>query len=502
MVFQNSVLMGAVSALEAVPDLEFDFVTSHGTDDDAKTYTFSGDLGSNSGDYKHVIVGITSGGSAPFSTNFYPAVTIAGVTATGLVKIGSANNDGGSCLMIAKTTATTGDIVITFGASTVYRADCGVWQMVGGKPTPTDSFTSTASPATGSIDVPAPGGCVGIFTAWTSSTATWTGLTEDFDRVGNGSGSGASDFFASGATGRTVSVTPSGSPTQRSLCVAAFAETTGYIEATGGTITTDGDYKVHTFNSSGTFTVLDEGKEAVVEYLCIAGGGGGGKGNTPNSWGSGGAGAGGYLTATDYAVTPQAYTVTIGGGGSGASSDSSAGSKGTDSVFATITSEGGGAGAGGGHPGTAGGDGGSGGGGTRTPQPNFGSGNAGPPRQGYDGGDGTGSGHNSQAGGGGAGEVGDDATPGSATGGLGGDGLASSITGASVTRGGGGGGTSTPGPAVAGGAGGGGTGAVNNSTPGTTGTANTGGGGGAGGGGSIPGSAGGSGVVIIRYQFQ
>jgi len=205
------------------PPFSFDFVTSHGTEDDEQTYTFSGSLGGNSTGFKHVIVGITAGGSAPFSTNFFPAVTIAGVTATGLLKIGSPNNDGGTCLMIAQTTATTGDIVITFG-QTIYRADCGVWQMVSGNATPTDTFTSIANPATGTIDIPAPGVCVGIFTAWTSSTATWTGLTEDFDRVGNGSGSGASDFFASGATGRTVSVTPSGSPTQRSLCVAAFGE--------------------------------------------------------------------------------------------------------------------------------------------------------------------------------------------------------------------------------------------------------------------------------------
>ena len=28
-----------------------------------------------------------------------------------------------------------------------------------------------------------------------------------------------------------------------------------YMEATGGTITTDGDFKVHTFNSGGSFVV-------------------------------------------------------------------------------------------------------------------------------------------------------------------------------------------------------------------------------------------------------
>ena len=45
--------------------------------------------------------------------------------------------------------------------------------------------------------------------------------------------------------------------------------------ATGGTITEDGDYKVHTFTSSGTFSVANIGDVAGVEYLVVAGGGGG-----------------------------------------------------------------------------------------------------------------------------------------------------------------------------------------------------------------------------------
>jgi len=221
--FQNNLLMAAAAPTQ--PDFSLSFVTSHGTDANAKTYTFSGDLGDDSSEYKHVIVGITSGGSAPFSTNFFPAVTIAGVTATGLLKIGSANNDGGSCLMIAQTTATTGDIVITFGGTTVYVADCGVWQMTSGNATPTDTFTSVANPATGSIDIPAPGVCVGIFTSWSYGIpGTWAGLTQAFSRTGSGTGTGASDTFASGSSGLTVSFTPGASPTQRSLCVAAFGE--------------------------------------------------------------------------------------------------------------------------------------------------------------------------------------------------------------------------------------------------------------------------------------
>ena len=66
--------------------------------------------------------------------------------------------------------------------------------------------------------------------------------------------------------------------------------------ASGGTITTDGDYKVHTFNSSGIFTIprLSNVLNAQVEYLVIAGGGGGGGGT------AGGGGAGGYRTATGF----------------------------------------------------------------------------------------------------------------------------------------------------------------------------------------------------------
>ena len=48
-----------------------------------------------------------------------------------------------------------------------------------------------------------------------------------------------------------------------------------YTVATGGTITTDGNFKVHTFNASGTFEVTTAGTTPQVEYLVIAGGGGG-----------------------------------------------------------------------------------------------------------------------------------------------------------------------------------------------------------------------------------
>ena len=102
----------------------------------------------------------------------------------------------------------------------------------------------------------------------------------------------------------------------------------GNITATGGTITTSGDYKIHTFNSSGTFTVTNiSGGDAAIDYLVIAGGGGGGY-----SYGGGG-GAGGYRTSynstsgggcgpeTRVQVAAQAYTITVGAGTSGMSSN-------------------------------------------------------------------------------------------------------------------------------------------------------------------------------------
>ena len=49
------------------------------------------------------------------------------------------------------------------------------------------------------------------------------------------------------------------------------------ITATGGTITTDGDYKVHTFTSSSDdFVITSATGLGLVEYLIIGGGGGGG----------------------------------------------------------------------------------------------------------------------------------------------------------------------------------------------------------------------------------
>ena len=265
------------------------------------------------------------------------------------------------------------------------------------------------------------------------------------------------------------------------------------VTATGGTITTDGDYTIHSFTSSGDY-VTDTAQS--IDYLVVAGGGGGG-----GQYGGGG-GAGGYRTDTGFSASATTYPITVGTGGAGTAS-AARGVSGTDSVFSTITSTGGGGGGAGDVPSSPNDDGlpgGSGGGGGSLGPTAGTAGAATPvtsPVQGYAGGvNGTdGLSWRSGGGGGGASEVGETGTgnPGSD----GGAGSASSITGASVTYGGGGGGGGAPGGA--GGAGGGGAGATYNVGSGTAGTDGTGGGGGGSANIAVGSSGdGGDGIVIIR----
>ena len=81
---------------------------------------------------------------------------------------------------------------------------------------------------------------------------------------------------------------------------------------TGGTITTSGGYRIHTYTGVGSasFDVPSGFAYNNVEVLVVAGGGGGGMDM------GGGGGAGGVVHAT-HAVSAGSYTVTVGAGGNG-----------------------------------------------------------------------------------------------------------------------------------------------------------------------------------------
>ena len=293
-----------------------------------------------------------------------------------------------------------------------------------------------------------------------------------------------------------------------------------FIVATGGTITTSGNCKIHTFTGPGTFCVSTIAVCAAnnqVSYMVVAGGGG--TGSTTGGYGTGGGGAGGFREdkspITPYTASPlegsgpitvtaTGFPITVGAGGAGGPEPApNLGTAGGSSVFSTITSTGGG------NSNTSGGSGGGGGGpGAASGTSSGGNGNTPPvsPPQGNTGGPG---GHSAggvgAGGGGGATAVGETATTGpSAFGGDGGAGATTGINGSNTAfAGGGGGGTNKCSAPLQGlgGAGGGGNGQTPNNC-GSNGTANTGGGAGGSNGNPAPGKTGGSGVVIIRYKFQ
>ena len=249
--------------------------------------------------------------------------------------------------------------------------------------------------------------------------------------------------------------------------------------ASGGTITQVGSYTIHTFLSSGTFTVLSSA--LACDILVVAGGGGGGGAV------SAGGGGGGVQYFVNQNLAASAYTVTVGTGGAGAAGGSS--SNGSNSQFGALTASVGGGG--GQNNGTNGGIGVSGGSGSGS----FTSTAAiGTPGQGYPGGTGVASGVY-DSGGGGAGGPGGNST--TSISGAGGPGLSISISGTPTYYGGGGGGGSFGSVPAYGGIGGGGNGGYTGVLP-TAGMANSGGGGG-GAGGVNPGANGGSGIVIVRY---
>ena len=331
--------------------------------------------------------------------------------------------------------------------------------------------TATASPSTSGV-----------------IAVTWT--------LGNNGGKNLTQIsvtpYLNGTTAQTAQVAATTSATSLNLTgLTQGSSFTFKVKATNA----NGDSAESAATNSATSPTIVE-----VNFLVAAGGGGGGGGNS--TFGGGG-GAGGYRTSAGTSgrntsaesalfISPATnYTVTVGAGGAGGASRT----QGSDSVLSNITSSGGGGGGGANNAATNGGSGGGGGSGTNN---NYFEGTNNSNTQGFPGGRGPSNANSyGSGGGGGAGSVGQ-SYPGGGLAGNGGNGIASNITGSSVTRGGGGGGGGS-GSWGAGGTGGGGNGEDNGAVSGNAGDVNTGGGGGGGDGTAGSGKAGGSGIVIIKY---
>jgi hypothetical protein len=286
--------------------------------------------------------------------------------------------------------------------------------------------------------------------------------------------------------------------TKGAIATQAYTQViTAVTIATGGTITTSGGYRYHTFTSSGTFAITAAG--STLDALVVAGGGGGG-GSL-----AGGGGAGGAIEHNNQSAAVANHSIVIGAGAQkSASGTYNQAYNGNNTTAFSQTAIGGGRGAGGVHvsPYTySNTGGGSGGGGFVWDNQKYDhSGGPGTSGQGNAGG---GSGGSGGAGGGGKGAVGTDAD---GTGGDGGVGIDWKSLGTYYAGGGGGSHSSTnKGAGGNGGGGAGNAGGVSANAQGISGSANTGGGGGGGFGyginGGAGGGAGGSGVVIIRYAY-
>jgi hypothetical protein len=279
-----------------------------------------------------------------------------------------------------------------------------------------------------------------------------------------------------------------------------------YLVVRGGTITTDGDYKIHTFSTVGTSSLfIDELAQIPanneIEYLVVAGGGAGGC--QPNGAAPGG-GAGGLLSGSYTPLSIGSNSIIIGAGGLGTTTFDCPDSGSNSSAFGFLA-----------YGGGSGRD-----GNTCTGDKNGGSGAGGGIT--LDAAQGNNGGTSLTPGGGGAGQVGQDgggSCPGFKQPGLfagnGGSGSLSSITGTPTYYAGGGGGGGTEGDFCdrapgTGGVGGGGIGGDFGGTgaqrSGKDATFYGGGGGGAGDTRSNTSTTfsgdGYQGIVIIRYKYQ
>jgi len=144
------------------------------------------------------------------------------------------------------------------------------------------------------------------------------------NRVGVGTNAPGAELHVAG-TGAIV--VPSGTTAQQPTGVTGmirFNTTTSKLEyhtgttwlgigefsAAGGIVdVSSAVYKIHKFESSGTFQAYSAG---VVDILVVAGGGAGGGGRH-----AGGGGGGAVIHATSVTITPGSYIITIGGGGGG-----------------------------------------------------------------------------------------------------------------------------------------------------------------------------------------
>lgn len=158
---------------------EYSFLQGATDASDLTTYTFAAqNLGAAAGG-RHIIVcaqGRRTGTSATISS-----ITVDGAPATIVDQVTNTATNTAVCgiAIVALPSGTSGDIVVTFSSGMI-RCAIQVYRATGINATAYDTATSTTGDPSVALDVPN-GFAVGSGLTAASTTAVWTGLTEDYD---------------------------------------------------------------------------------------------------------------------------------------------------------------------------------------------------------------------------------------------------------------------------------------------------------------------------------
>ena len=197
--------------------------TTNATDStNGTTHTFSSQSIGTADSNRKVVVGISYNNSPGSIT--VSSVTIAGVTATSILNDVGPNSRELAIFQADVPTGTTGDIVITTSVS-ADSIGIGVWAVYDAASTAYQTQTSTANPLTTDLDVPAGGVAIGVARSSSSSTYSWTNITEDYEQTNEATltDSGASAAFSSQQTNLTITPGESAS-NYPALAVISFAK--------------------------------------------------------------------------------------------------------------------------------------------------------------------------------------------------------------------------------------------------------------------------------------
>ena len=255
---------------------------------------------------------------------------------TSTIKVNTITTESGSTLTLGESGKT---VTLASGASQSGFGRTGTvdWQTGSIK---TSTFTAAngegyfVNTTGGAVTANLPAGTAGAIVAFKDYAKTFDG-TNKLTLVQNGSDKVGGSTVNPEVTTAGISITLVFVDSTQGWLITddglqSEAVTAQYIVASGGTETTCGNFKIHTFTGPGTFTVSSVGNPCgsdKVDYLVVAGGGGGG-GDA-----GGGGGAGGFrlanhtcmpapqtsplATPSGLPVSAQGYPITVGSGGAG-----------------------------------------------------------------------------------------------------------------------------------------------------------------------------------------